>query len=290
MSGAGGAPVSGLARGGLDAVGVEPDAAPMMPSSPSEPPLLLRPDEVHLWVVQPECITEPRLLAAYRELLDGDERERMSRFRFEKHRHQFLVSHALVRVTLSRYAAIAPPAWRFFTNAYGRPEIAQEGWNRLRFNLSHTDGMAVCAVAFDAEVGADVEDSLRQGQTVELADSFFAPSEARALRALPPERQRERFFEYWTLKESYIKARGAGMSLPLDQFAFHLEPGRMPRISFDPRMVDDPAAWSFVQLQLSTRHPAAVAVHRPRQRPLTVRCQRTVPLSVDGPAWFVAGG
>ncbi len=262
----------------------------MTPSPPSEPPLSPRPDEVHLWVVEPERVREPRLLSAYLGLLDAGERERRLRFRFEKHRHQFLVSHALVRVTLSRYAPVPPEDWRFVTNAYGRPELVGEGLPRLRFNLSHTDGMAVCAVALDVDVGADVEDSQRPGQTVELADSFFSRSEVQALRSLPVERQRERFFDYWTLKESYIKARGAGLSLPLDQFAFHLEPGRPPRISFDPRLVDDPETWQFVQVRLSPEHPAAVAVRRTRGLPLTVRCQRTVPLAGDGPAWFVSGG
>ncbi len=260
-----------------------------MSSRPATEPLLtLSPDEVHFWVVEPEGVTEPRLLEAYRALLDEGERERHLRFRFEKHRHQYLVSHALVRTTLSRYAPMAPEAWRFVTNAYGRPEVAGEGLPPLRFNLSHTDGMAVCAVALGVDVGADVEDALRPGQTVELADSFFAPAEVAALRALPVERQRERFFELWTLKEAYIKARGAGLSLPLDQFAFHLEPGRLPRISFDPRMEDEPEAWKFVPLRFSERHPAAVAVRRDRGLPLRVRCQRTVPLAGEGEPWFVS--
>ena len=262
----------------------------MVTSPPAQQPLSLRPDEVHLWVVEPERVSDSRLLSAYHALLNADERERHARFRFEKHRLQFLVSHALVRLTLSRYAPVPPQSWRFFTNAYGRPEISGEGLPGLRFNLSHTDGMAVCAVAIDTDVGADVEHSGRPGQTVELADSFFSPSEVRALRALPAERQRERFFDYWTLKESYIKARGAGLSLPLDQFAFHLEPGQPPRISFDPRLVDDPESWQFVQIRLGPEHPAAVAVRRARGLPLTVRCQRTVPLAGDGPPWSVSAG
>ena len=261
----------------------------MMPTPPLPPLLSLRPDEVHLWVVEPERISEPRLLTAYLELLGVEERERRLRFRFDKHRHQFLVSHALVRATRSRYAPVPRDDWRFVTNSYGRPEIAGRRPPRLRFNLSHTDGMAVCAVALEMDVGADVEHSGRPGQTVELADSFFSHSEARELCALPSERQRERFFDYWTLKESYIKARGAGLSLPLDQFAFHLEAGRAPRISFDPRMGDEPEAWQFVQLRLGAEHPAAVAVRRTRGLPLTVRCQHTVPLAEDGPAWLVSG-
>ncbi len=243
--------------------------------------LELRPDEVHVWIVEPERIDDPRLLEAYWGLLDAREREKQRRFRFERHQRQYLVSHALVRLTLSRYAPVAPAAWTFATNAYGRPEVQGEWSTKLRFNLSHTDGMALVAVGTGAELGADVEDAQRDGETVEIADHYFATSEVATLRALPPERHRERFFEYWTLKESYIKARGAGLSLPLDQFAFHLEAGQSPRISFDPRMRDEPDAWQFVQLRPSERHQAAVALKRARGLPLSVRWQFTVPLAGD---------
>jgi 4'-phosphopantetheinyl transferase len=238
------------------------------------PLLSLPPDEVHVWIAEPESITEPRLLEEYRALLDSSERERHQRFYFERHRQQFLVSHALVRQCLSRYEPVPPEAWAFALNAYGRPEVTGQASSRLRFNLSHTDGMAICAVALDMEVGADVEDTLRKGATVELVDRNFAPAEAAALRALPVERQRERFFELWTLKESYIKARGMGLSLPLDQFAFELRPGEPPRIAFDPRLQDEPASWQFFQLQVSERHKAALAVRRAQGLPLTVRCLR----------------
>lgn len=239
---------------------------------------------MHVWLAEPEAISEPRLLAAYAALLDDGERERHQRFRFERHRRQFLVSHALVRLTLSRYAPVAPEAWSFVTNAYGRPEVREDGGARLRFNLSHTDGMALCAVTVGADLGADVEDAERPGENVSLADHSFAPSEAAALRALPTPLQRERFYTYWTLKEAYIKARGAGLSLPLAHFAFHLTPGEAPRISFDSRLPDEPEAWQFVPLRPSARHLGALAVRRPRELPLTVRCWRTVPLERDEPA------
>jgi 4'-phosphopantetheinyl transferase len=242
--------------------------------------MALPPDEVHVWIVEPERIEEPRLLEAYLGLLSPEEREKQRRFYFERHRRQYLVSHALVRLTLSRYAPVKPEDWSFVTNEYGCPRVKEEGLG-LRFNLSHTDGMATVAVASNVDVGVDVEDASRPGQTVELADRFFAPSEVAALHALAVERQRERFFEYWTLKEAYIKARGMGLSIPLAQFAFELQPGQLPRISFDPRLVDEPAGWQFVQLRPSARHQAALAVRRSRSLALKVRCQRTVPLHQD---------
>jgi 4'-phosphopantetheinyl transferase len=237
-----------------------------------------------VWLAEPEAVTDPLLLDAYAGLLDAQERDKSQRFHFERHRRQYLVSHALVRLTLSRYAPVAPEAWTFETNHYGRPEVHGAWSPRLRFNLSHTDGMALCAVMVDTDVGADVEDAQRPGRMVDLADSFFAPSEAAALRALPEPLQRERFFAYWTLKEAYIKARGMGLSLPLQHFAFHLAPGEPPRITFDPRLADVPEAWSFVQLRPSPRHLAALAVRQPREQPLTVRCWRTAPLQWDAPA------
>lgn len=250
--------------------------------------MALPPDEVHVWIAEPEQLTEPRVLEACRGILSAQEREKQQRFHFERHRLQYLVSHALVRLTLSRYAPVAPEAWSFTSNAYGRPEVQGEGSPRLRFNLSHTDGMVAVAVVLGADVGVDVEDAQRAGETVMVADRFFAPSEVAALRALEVARQRERFFEYWTLKEAYIKARGMGLSLPLEQFGFELHPGQPPRISFDPRLGDEPEAWQFVQLRPSARHMAALAVRRPRSLSLKVRCQRTVPLGRDEPPEFLA--
>jgi 4'-phosphopantetheinyl transferase len=259
-----------------------------MTVSSSFMPLALHPDEVHVWIVEPERIDDPRLLQAYLALLDAGEREKQRRFRFERHQRQYLVSHALVRLTLSRYAPVTPEAWSFTPNEYGKPEPVGAWGGRLRFNLSHTDGMALVAVGLESDLGADVEDAERSGETVELADRFFARTEVTALRALPEARQRERFFEYWTLKEAYIKARGAGMSLPLEQFGFDLQPGQMPRIAFDPRMNDVPEAWQFMQFRPSTRHHAALAVRRPRGQPLNVRWQLTVPLAGDSPPRFLA--
>ena len=240
---------------------------------------MLEPGAVHVWIVEPETIREPALLQRYEGLLSPEERERQRRFFFARHRHAYLVSHALLRVTLSRYAPLEPAAWTFARNQYGRPEIAAGGPRHLRFNLSHTEGLAALAVTRERDVGVDVEDTWRQGQTVEIAERYFARREVAALRALPASEQRDRFFDYWTLKEAYLKARGLGLSLPLAHFAFHLQPGHAPRICFDGQLSDDPDAWQFALLDPTARHRLALAVRSPT--PLALRVRQTVPLLMD---------
>ena len=241
--------------------------------------LRLTTTETHLWMVFPDTLREPGLLGSYHALMCPEEQIRQQRFRFEKGRHEYLVTRALVRTVLSRYAEVDPGDWRFSKNAYGRPEIAApQGLPRLRFNLSHTDGLIVCLVALDREIGIDVESLDRRGQTVEIADRFFSPFEATTLRSLPELSQRYRFFEYWTLKEAYIKARGMGISLPLEQFSFRLDSNQPVRIAFDPRMNDDPASWQFQQFRPTPRHLMAVAIRRKHEPDLTIQIRQTVPL------------
>lgn len=238
-------------------------------------------EEVHVWMAELDGELGAGLEEAYLRLLDGGERERRGRFRFEKHRRQYLVSHALVRETLSRYASVAPEDWRFTTNEHGRPEVANPGLSWLRFNLTHTDGLAACAVAREVDLGVDVEDLGRRGQTLEIAESFFAASEVEGLRALPAERQRLRFFELWTLKEAYIKARGAGLSLPLRKFAFTLALGAPPSIETEPELRDEPELWRFASWRISERHQGAVAAKLGASAPgpgLEVRRWKVVPL------------
>jgi 4'-phosphopantetheinyl transferase len=225
-------------------------------------------------------VEDERLLASYLDLMSPEEHVRQRRYRFEKSRREFLLTRALVRTTLSRYAPVDPTAWTFRANAHGRPEIASPAQTPpLRFNLSNTEGMITCLVALDREIGCDVELVDRPGETVQIAEHFFSPLEVAALRTLPDAEQRDRFFDYWTLKESYIKARGMGLAIPLDQFSFLLDEGRPVRIAFDPRLPDDPSSWQFEQLRPSPRHFVAVAIRRGQEPDLALVVRHTVPLA-----------
>src|SRR5690606_35741943 len=153
----------------------------------------------------------------------------------------------------------------------------------LQFNLSKSSGLVACAITCDALVGVDVE-NVRRRAPLDVADTFFAPSEVAALRALPLEQQPQRFFEYWTLKESYVKARGLGLTSPRDQFAFCMEADHPPRIEIDPRQQDDPAAWQFAHVRPTDEHLVAVCVRRPQmlEADLRVSWRSLVSTGVEG--------
>lgn len=217
-------------------------------------------DEVEVWFADPATVEE-----AEAALLDDEERTRMGRFLFERDRRLYLAAHALVRRTLSRHADVEPAAWRFTTEAGGRPVIAGPAVGpAMRFNLSHCRGLVACAVARDREIGVDVE--LVAEVPEGLVDRICAPAEAAALRALPPAAQPERFFTLWTLKEAYVKARGQGLALPVECAVFELGAGDSLRFEPDPALEDDGEAWMFVRLRPTPSHCAAICVSRPPAR------------------------
>jgi 4'-phosphopantetheinyl transferase len=233
---------------------------------------------VHIDLVETANAAALEKLDAYRALLSPDEHERMARFVFDRDRRAFLITRALVRTTLSRYAQVAPADWKFIANVHGRPEILDrpDGAPDLRFNISHTDGLIACAVTIGREVGVDVENIGRR-LLHDVAGRHFAPGEVTDLRALPEDEQQRVFFDYWTLKEAYIKARGFGLALPLGDFAFKLNPPRPPVITFEPSLEDDPDTWQFLQDWPTPQHRLGLAVRRD-DGDLPVRIRFVVPL------------
>ena len=193
-----------------------------------------------------------------------DELERYRRFRFERDRRLFLATRVLVRDLLSRYAVVAPADWRFVADRAGKPHVSGPALTpALHFNLANTSGLVICgvSVAHDA-LGVDVERVGRVVDYISLAGRFFAAAETEDLRTLPPERQPQRFFEYWTLKESYIKAREKGLSIPLDTFSFRFSGDRHVAIAIDRDQADPPSRWRFWQFSLAPDYLAALCAER----------------------------
>lgn len=231
-------------------------------------------NEAHLWWAFPDRIRDPEILDRQFAVLSKEERRKLGRFVFERHRLQYLVSHSLVRDVLSRYAPVPPAHWRFDVNQYGRPSIAwPTEWRDLRFNLSHTDGRAVVAVGWAVDIGVDVEATNPKKDLPEVADRFFSPLEVAELKSAP-----ERFFDFWTLKEAYMKARGMGLAIPLDSFSFILTSAESPQIVFHEGCADRPERWQF-ELAQADDHRRALAVATAGSERLLVREHEIVPMA-----------
>jgi 4'-phosphopantetheinyl transferase len=196
-------------------------------------------------------------------LLPPDEAARHNRYLVPGAAATFLAARILLRSVLSQYAALPPAEWRFETNAFGRPYIANvDAPSGLSFNLSHKPGCITCLIGAGRELGVDVEDCAA-GRTnfLEIAGRFFSASEADALRDLPDALCRRRFYELWTLKESYIKARGIGLSLGLSRFSFSIE-GDRAAVRFAEGLDDRAETWDFRLFRPDERHVIATSIRR----------------------------
>jgi 4'-phosphopantetheinyl transferase len=136
-------------------------------------------------------------------------------------------------------------------------------------------------VARGLTLGVDVENILAREISMGIAERFFAPSEAAALARVPREQQQDRFFEYWTFKESYIKARGMGLSIPLDQFSFEFPHERCVRLSIQPKLADDPSRWRFWQFRPRPEYQLALCAERVGPEAPTLTIRKVIPTIVD---------
>lgn len=238
---------------------------------------------IDIWLTHYNDIHDAGLLAQFYHLLSEEERMRRQRFHFADDRKRYLVTRALVRTTLSRYAPVEPTAWLFHANAYGRPEIsdAHPEAADISFNLSHTRGLIALGVTRQRALGIDVENLAAREVSPGVADRFFSQAEIAALAAVPSERRHDRLFEYWTFKESYIKARSMGLSLPLDRFGFHYPHDRAVRLHIDPELGDEPARWGLWQYRPGPEYLLAICCERRQDEPVTLTLRRSVPMRSD---------
>jgi len=245
------------------------------------PKLDLNHGDVHLWFTFPDQIKDPSLLKSYHDLMNEEDKKKCYRYMFEKDRHTCLVTRALVRTVLSRYTEKPPTAWQFDKNEHGRPEIVpDDNTPGLRFNLAHTQGLIACAVALDNDVGVDVENLVRKKVDLKIADRFFSAAEANEMRSQPENTQKDRFFDYWTLKESLTKAWGRGLALNLGKFTFTIIDRHLD-ISFDSSLNTYPEDWQFYLLRPTDEHKAAVAIHKGELAGFQLSIKTTVPLKSE---------
>ncbi|MBV8823197.1 MAG: 4'-phosphopantetheinyl transferase superfamily protein [Chloroflexi bacterium] len=215
--------------------------------------------DVHVWRA---CLyVSPAEVERLQQMLAPDEWKRAKSFYFEKDRQRFIVARGLLRTILSLYLGTEPDALLFHYNAYGKPAlVCTPGEKQISFNVSHTRGIALYAVTLQRSIGVDIEHIDAKVGGNDIVEHFFSQREISAFRALPSALQREAFFRAWTRKEAYIKARGEGLSRPLDQFGVSLAPGE-PAALLETK--DDPseaARWSLRDLSAGSGYLAALAV------------------------------
>ena len=213
--------------------------------------------EVHVWRA---LLDQPQSLTAFLASLAHDEQERAARFLFQKDRQRFIAARGLLRAILSRYLNLRPDDLSFGYSAHGKPFLASAPGGDLRFNVSHSHGLALFAFARERDLGIDVEQMRPEVAGQRIAERFFSAAEVAALRELPAEQQREAFFNCWTRKEAYIKARGEGLSLSLDQFDVSLAPGQPPALLRTAMAADEASRWSMIELAPTAVYKAALVV------------------------------
>ncbi|PYS89539.1 MAG: 4'-phosphopantetheinyl transferase [Acidobacteria bacterium] len=217
--------------------------------------LSLAEHEVHVWraaLDQPAATVQALL-----QTLTPDERGRAERFHFPTHREHFVVARGVLRNILSRYLKVEPGTLRFRYGQYGKPALRGD---ELRFNVAHANGLALYAVTRRREVGLDLEYATEDCASTQLAERFFSRKEVEMLRALPPANYRAGFFNCWTRKEAYLKARGTGLSVELNQFDVSLAPGEPASLLSSRENAQEVARWSMRELAPGPRYAAALVV------------------------------
>jgi 4'-phosphopantetheinyl transferase len=227
----------------------------------SAPPVGLRlpANDIHVWrasLEQPVTVIQN-----LQQTLTADEVTRANRLYFDIDRNRFIVAHGILRTILSRYLDIDPSQLRFSYNSYGKPALdlpPSEG--KLNLNISHSHNLALYAFTYSRQIGIDVE-YIRSNIDYELlAKHFFSPYENAMLQALPVALQQKAFFNCWTRKEAYIKARGKGLSIPLHLFDVSLRPDEPAKLLTNREDPQEMARWSLQELAPGPGYAGALAV------------------------------
>jgi 4'-phosphopantetheinyl transferase len=221
--------------------------------------LVLGHNEVHVWRATLDLPVS--CVHSLGQTLAADERTRAKQFHFPIDRRRFIVTRGILRAILGSYLAQDPRTLQFCYSEYGKPLLASKpGSDTLSFNVTHSDGMALYAIIRNRNVGVDLEYVSMDVAWEQIAERFFSPGEVSALRTAPRQMQQEAFFCCWTRKEAYLKARGLGLSLPLNQFDVSVTPGAPAAILSTREGDQDISCWSLFDVFPGSGYVAALAV------------------------------
>jgi 4'-phosphopantetheinyl transferase len=237
---------------------------------------------IDLWCAYVSEIGDDALWSRYDALLSAAERTQQARFRFARDQRRYLLTRALARTVLSRYQPVRPQDWVFSAGPRGRPRISSPPLApALEFNIAHSADLVLLGVTSGRTLGVDAESLAMRDVDVAGLDRYFAAEESAALLSLPAPARRRRFFELWTLKESYIKARGMGLAIALDAFRFEFPGEHGLTLHMSAKLDDAPQRWRLWELAPRPDYLAAVCAARGDAAAPRISLREIVPLASD---------
>lgn len=232
-------------------------AAALWSTPPDE--ITLGSTEIHVW--RAALDVEAAIASRMYEVLSSDERARAERFHFQIDRRHFIVARAHLRMILSRYINIAPAEVRFKYSEHGKPMLAgNERDGEIKFNVAHSGGIALFAFTRAGEIGVDLEFIRPEIAGDDIARRFFSAAELACLKRIPAPARQQAFFDCWTRKEAFVKAKEIGLSLALDQFDVTLapeEPAALLRTGWDE---NEASRWSLKRIDVGPGYAGTLAV------------------------------
>jgi 4'-phosphopantetheinyl transferase len=224
------------------------------PESSDQP--ALGASDVHVWATSLEADA-----AAWGKFLSPPEQDRAARFHFELHRRRFIVGRGWLRVILGRYLQAEPQLVQFVCSAHGKPELSGSfSSSGLRFNLAHSEDLAVLAVTRLGPVGVDLEKIVPLEDVDELVARFFSSRENNSFQQLPSEQKPNAFFSLWTRKEAWLKATGEGIAHSLNLVEVSFLPDEPAKLLSMPPHLSQGFYWSLHNLSPAAQFAAALAV------------------------------
>ena len=229
---------------------------------PAPPRLALSPHHTDIWLTSTRLAQ--RQVQAYQRLLTQNELARAQKFKSAEKREEYIVTRGLLRQVLAQVAGLSLAGIDFHPGAHGKPLLERARFGEsVAFNVSHTQGLALVALAAHGRLGVDLERVRTEVAWPRLAQRYFSAAECRALRSHTGETARRAFFSCWTRKEAFVKALGAGVSYGLREFDVSVGPDE-ERVALSLRdQHEDAAGWLLKNIPAPAGYVAAVAIDRP---------------------------
>ncbi|SPD72742.1 conserved hypothetical protein [uncultured Desulfobacterium sp.] len=221
-------------------------------------PQTLEKNNVHVWRMSLDI--DLKRLESFMRILADDERARAQRIRIENVKSHYVAARGFLRTILSAYTSRPPEDLEFQYNQYGKPSLSGSDLKGISFNMSHSHGSALYGIALERNLGVDIEKVRENMPHIKIAERFFSSKEYEALLTLPPHQQIPAFFNCWTRKEAYLKARGEGISSSLSNFSVSFLPGEPPALLDHPLGLQETSGWTFMNIDVGPDYKGAVVV------------------------------